>query len=203
MDKAQKIEELQESNNLLKSQVAVLQTDHGELKELVRKQGIMVMEHEEILGSGKIEKLFQRVDVLEAKMSETEEAISHGFQEASDDRMQIRDDAEKNFNEVRADISKFSQITEGLDSRASSLEARMKDLGFVLLIHVLMRVCLVLPELVLVLGQNETGIQCRRDRLGLVPHHRSPSHCLTGSLLCCCRSLQLCLQRWRVQNSGP
>ena len=125
------IGELQESNNLLKSQVSSLQNDHADLKEVVRKQGILVQEHEEILGSGKIEKLFQRVDILEAKMSEIEEAISIGFQEASDDRMQIREDADKNFEQVRADISKFGDITDNLDSRASALEARMKDLGFV------------------------------------------------------------------------
>ena len=125
------IGELQESNNLLKSQVSSLQNDHADLKEVVSKQGILVQEHEEILGSGKIEKLFQRVDILEAKMSEIEEAISIGFQEASDDRMQIREDADKNFEQVRADISKFGDITDNLDSRASALEARMKDLGFV------------------------------------------------------------------------
>ena len=125
------IEELQKSNTVLKGQVSTLQSDHADLKEVVRKQGILVQEHEEILGSGKIEKLFQRVDVLEAKMSEMEEAISIGFQEASDDRMQIREDVDKNFEEVRADISRFATITDNLDSRASALEARMKDLGFV------------------------------------------------------------------------
>lgn len=131
VEKAKMIGELQESNNLLKSQVSSLQNDHADLKEVVRKQGILVQEHEEILGSGKIEKLFQRVDILEAKMSEIEEAISIGFQEASDDRMQIREDADKNFSQVRADISKFGDITDNLDSRASALEARMKDLGYV------------------------------------------------------------------------
>ena len=132
VEKAKMIGELQESNSILKGQVAGLQNDHADLKEVVRKQGILVQEHEEILGSGKIEKLFLRVDVLAAKMSEIEEAISIGFQQASDDRMQIREDADKNFEEVRADISKFAKITDNLDSRASALEARMKDLGFAL-----------------------------------------------------------------------
>merc|ERR1712150_95527 len=130
VEKAKMIEVLQESNSLLKSQVSTLQTDHADLKETVRKQGILVQEHEDILGSGKIEKLFQRVDVLEAKMSEMEEALSQGFQQASDDRMQIREDTDKNFEQVRADVSKFSDITDDLDTRASALEARMKDLGY-------------------------------------------------------------------------
>ena len=131
VEKAKMIAELQESNSLLKSQVEDVQTNHADLKETVRKQGILVMEHEEILGSGKIEKLFQRVDVLEVKMAETEEAISAGFQQASDDRMQIREDADKNFAEVRENISNFQKITEGLKTRASALESRMKDLGCV------------------------------------------------------------------------
>ena len=59
VEKAKMIGQLQESNSILKGQVAGLQNDHADLKEVVRKQGILVQEHEEILGSGKIEKLFQ------------------------------------------------------------------------------------------------------------------------------------------------
>ena len=73
-------------------------------KKLYASKGSWCRSTRRYWGSGKIEKLFQRVDILEAKMSEIEEAISIGFQQASDDRMQIREDADKNFEEVRADI---------------------------------------------------------------------------------------------------
>ena len=52
------IGELQESNSILKGQVADLQNDHTDLKEVVRKQGILVQEHEEILGFRKDREAF-------------------------------------------------------------------------------------------------------------------------------------------------
>jgi hypothetical protein len=135
VEKAELIQTLEESNRSLSKMVYDLSDKLDTLSNTVDEQGVMVLEHEEILGSGKIEKLFVRVDALEAQMLETGQKIDDGLAAAAAERERIETDTLNKFREVRAGIKDLKDDAEGLDVRANALEERMKDLvrgsGFV------------------------------------------------------------------------
>lgn len=131
VEKADLINKLEESNRNLTKLVYDLSDKLDGLSNTVEEQGVMVMEHEEILGSGKIEKLFLRVDVLEGQMAETERKLDDGFDEAASERSRIETDTVNKMREVKHLIDELKQDTEQLDTRANSLEERMQDLGYI------------------------------------------------------------------------
>ena len=130
LEKAELIKALEDSNRNLTKLVYDLSDKLDGLTNTVEEQGQMVLEHEEILGSGKIERLFIRVDALEAKMSEAEQNMEEGFETAREDRERIESEAKNQLREVRHLITGVKEEADQLDVRASSLEERLKDLGY-------------------------------------------------------------------------
>lgn len=131
VQKAELIQSLEENNRNLTKLVYDLSDKLDVVSNQVEEQGAMVLEHEEILGSGKIEKLFLRVDALEAQTAATEKRVEEGFQGAAAERERIETDTLNNLREVRKSIKDLREEAEGLDVRASSLEERLKDLGHI------------------------------------------------------------------------
>ena len=131
VEKANLIQSLEESNRNLTKMVYHLSDKVDVLHNTLEEQAVMVAEHEEILGSGKIEKLFVRVDALEAQMAEHDERLTDGFDEAAADRERLETQTQTHFREVRTTVKELKNDVEGLDVRANALEERMKDLGCV------------------------------------------------------------------------
>eukprot|EP00941_MAST-03F_sp_MAST-3F-sp1_P003338 g3338.t1 len=129
IEKDTQINMLTESNRALLNITRQLQKQFRDLQETVHEQGIMLQEHDELIGSGRIEELFVKVESLEHGVETLTKAHNEGMTELRSKNEELRNDLERSTQLINQRIEAHKEYTSTLGEQTNKIETRLDSLG--------------------------------------------------------------------------
>jgi hypothetical protein len=129
VEKEKLVKTLTESNRALLKISRKLQSKMDEMTETLAEQSKILKQHDDVIGSGKIEEALAKIDVIESRQLKLEEQLGIAFNNIEETETRLRSELTSKDDAMGTRVDNVLDFANRIDERMHHTEDRWRNLG--------------------------------------------------------------------------